>query len=1039
MGKKRGYRYFVIGCLILIFGLALPIGISGLLNQVDASKSFSLEMAKEYSYANEVFTVTASADFSDATDTAVLDVPKGMRFLPKETQTENESSAIQFDEKKNQVLIPAKALKAGKVKLLFLAEKAGDYSLTAKKQSDEKAEYSNTLKLAVLDKAKAAADSKEPVKAKELPSKKMVSRASGEVAYVTNATEMDAAMANGSIGEIVVMNDFAFTQYSGTGAGEANVAAPVRNLVVRGVRPGVKVDFRQRSYWLNFNTTKIDVQVYDLDMYGQNYWGPFRLQGNTAAASSYSIQDVNYTGAQFTASYQADFSVAGTVVNKSVNSYVSPFDGVRYNAQPYQTNLEVTNITFKENSHYTGTTENATVLMLGTGGTIGTVTVEKGAVLNLTGGGDGYSGEGAWTTIQLNGNLHIADNAEVNIKTPVGSSRGGILLGNGSEVLVSDGATLNLEMNGPFTDAYYKNAISIGDAAKFDVESGAHLNVVANNQGAGNASLVKTGNNSSFKIGKKGTFVVSSDGSAAKNMILIGAASTFTFADAGGVDLDARRNTNPSTRLIWMASGTFNASIQRVKAWSFADASKTTPTYDWYPMYGMTVSYSGSNVTTATGKSISNTIAASFMQNYRTQNFKRVLYDYIPDVKVMMDPLSDNRKEVNSHVIHGVSNPGAWVTFTGDSAIPPGTIKGQAEGDTKKYHVRADAKTGEFTFVLPEGNYLTAGNKVWAYAYLNGKESLTSEVVADKTPPDKPVLNAIKDKDASLVGTAEANSTVTIYRASDQAVLGSTKADAKGSFVLTLAANQKPLVPYVDYYAVAKDAAGNESVKSASQTVQDTTPPTADAVTQFVETGSSFDFEAKTLLTNVHDNAGDSDDNLSYTLTKKPDTSLVGKSEAVVEIADKAGNKISISVPVFVKDQDSSVAKEAMLQAEGFVVKAKEVPASDADLDAFILKQAKAKAWEVPSGKDISDAITVVSRGGFSKEAGTYSVTLRVKDAEKTIQAVVSPGTLSLKKIPADIQFGTQKIRSFEQHIKPEEAAQVTVEDGAVQRKLDGS
>ncbi|WP_115752928.1 pectate lyase-like adhesive domain-containing protein [Listeria kieliensis] len=1039
MGKKRGYRYFVIGCLVLIFGLALPIGISGLLNQVDASKSFTLEVAKEYSYANEAFTVTASADFSDATDTAVLDVPKGMRFLSKETQTENESSAIQFDEKKNQVVIPAKAFNSGKAKLLFLAKKAGDYSLIAKKYSNEKAEYSNNLKVAVVDRTKAKEKAgpednkgRSNMQAAELPQGNVAR--TGTVAYVTNATEMDAAMANTSVGEIVVMNDFAFTQFSSPSAGEANVAAPVRDLVIRGVRPGIKVDFRQRSYWLNFNMTKINVQVYDLDMYGQNYWGPFRLQGYTAAASSYSIQDVNYTGSQFTASYQADFSVAGTVVNKSVNSYVSPFDGVRYNTQPYQTNLEVTNITFKENSHYTGTTDNATVLMLGTGGTIGTATVEKGAVLNLTGGGDGFSGEGAWTTIQLNGNLHIANNAEVNIKTPTGSSRGGILLGNGSEVLVSDGATLNLEMNGPFTDAYYKNPISIGDSAKFDVESGAHLSVIANNQGAGNASLVKTGNNSTFKIGKKGTFVVSSDGSAAKNMILIGAASTFTFADAGGVDLDARRNTNPSTRLIWMASGTFNASIQRVKAWSFADASKVTPTYDWYPMYGMTVSYSGSNVISATGKSISNTIAASFVQNYRTQNFKRVLYDYIPDVKVMIDSLSDNHKEVNSHVIHGVSNPGAWVTFTGDSAIPPGTIKGQAEGDTKKYHVRADAKTGEFTFVLPEGNYLTAGNKVWAYAYLNGKESLTSVVVADKTPPDKPVLNTIKDKDANLVGTAEANSLVTIYRASDKAILGSTKANAKGSFTLALTANQKPLVPYLEYYAVAKDAAGNESVKSDIKTVQDTTPPNADAVTQFVQVGSNFDSDVKALVTNVQDNAGNGDDNLSYKLVKSPDTELVGKSEAIVEIADKAGNKVSISVPVFVKDQDSSISNEAMLRAEGFVVKAREVPVNDAELDAFILKQAKAKAWEVPSGSDISDSIAVADRGGFSKEARTYTITLRVKDVEKTIQVVVTPGTLSIKKIPADIQFGIQKIRSFEQRIKPEEETKVTVEDGRSER-----
>lgn len=281
---------------------------------------------------------------------------------------------------------------------------------------------------------------------------------------------------------------------------------------------------------------------------------------------------------------------------------------------------------------------------------------------------------------------------------------------------------------------------------------------------------------------------------------------------------------------------------------------------------------------------------------------------------------------------------------------------------------------------------------------MNGKETLTSTIVEDKTPPDKPILNAITDKDASFVGSAEANSSVTIYRVSDHSVLGTTKADAKGNFTLVLAASQKPLVPYLEYVAVAKDMAGNESVQSDAKTVQDTTPPSADAITQFIQVGSSFDLKAKMLVTNVRDNAGNDDDNLSYTLLKKPDIEVVGKSEAVVEIADKAGNKVSVSVPVFVKDQNSSVSKEAMLQAEDFMVKARELPKDETEWDAFILKQAKARAWGVPAGNDISDNIIVTNRGGFSEKAGTYTITLRVKDVEKTIQAVVIPGTLSIKK-----------------------------------------
>ncbi|WP_373852507.1 pectate lyase-like adhesive domain-containing protein, partial [Listeria fleischmannii] len=393
------------------------------------------------------------------------------------------------------------------------------------------------------------------------------------VANVTTYQELETAMGNQAITEINIMNDIEFTNYTSTAAGEANVTVPVRSITINGNNH--HVDFRRRGYLMNFASTKINITLQNMKMYGQNYWGPFRIYGTAGVGSTFTFDNIEYTGAQLTASYQADVIVKGTVKNASVNSYVSPFNNITYNALTNQANLEVTNITFTKGSNYTGTTENATVLMLGTGGTKGNAIIEEGAKLDLMGGGNGLSGEGQWTTIQLNGNFEMQKNSEVHISSPQASTRGGIQLGNDSKLLVQDNAKLTLDMDGPFTDAYNKNPINVGTNASFEVADGASLIIQATNQGTGTGALVYTGTSSTFKIGKKSIFKLKSDGTGVKNLIRIGGTSTFNFEDAGEVDIDASGNTNASTRPIYMVSGSFKASIQRVKAWTTADVSGT--------------------------------------------------------------------------------------------------------------------------------------------------------------------------------------------------------------------------------------------------------------------------------------------------------------------------------------------------------------------------------------------------------------------------------------------------------------------------------
>lgn len=843
------------------------------------------------------------------------------------------------------------------------------------------------------------------------------------VANVTTYQELETAMGNQAITEINIMNDIEFTNYTSTAAGEANVTVPVRSITINGNNH--HVDFRRRGYLMNFASTKINITLQNMKMYGQNYWGPFRIYGTAGVGSTFTFDNIEYTGAQLTASYQADVIVKGTVKNASVNSYVSPFNNITYNALTNQANLEVTNITFTKGSNYTGTTENATVLMLGTGGTKGNAIIEEGAKLDLMGGGNGLSGEGQWTTIQLNGNFEMQKNSEVHISSPQASTRGGIQLGNDSKLLVQDNAKLTLDMDGPFTDAYNKNPINVGTNASFEVADGASLIIQATNQGTGTGALVYTGTSSTFKIGKKSIFKLKSDGTGAKNLIRIGGTSTFNFEDAGEVDIDASGNTNASTRPIYMVSGSFKASIQRVKAWTTADVSGT-PTYDWYPMYDMNIPYVGANVqATLTANSISQTTQDRFITYYRTQNFKRVLFEYIPDVSVTIQPLSDNRAKPSSHTITGVTNPNAWVMFSGDAAIPNGTIPAQDKNDSKMYHVKADA-SGNYTYTLPDGLFFTAGNSVTAYAYLDGKSAAETTTVLDETPPEKPTLSPINDVDEKITVKAEPNVTVTVYNASDNSILTSGSSNTE-DYEIVIPEIKRPLAPYVSYYVTATDSAGNVSEKSNIEVTRDTTPPEADPISQTVKLGEAFPKDAKSLVTNVYDNAGVA--NLSYELITVPDVSQIGYATAVVRITDAAKNYRDITVPVFIEDDSTNSNNEAMLTSRDFTTLAQNVPTTAAELDQFILTNGQVRAWSKPSGADITNQVLITDKGGLTNAPGQYDVKISVLGVERIIHITVKAGTLEFKEVPEDISFGTVTIKSKKQRIAPQNDVKIAIED----------
>ncbi|QHQ63364.1 hypothetical protein Ana3638_23435 [Anaerocolumna sedimenticola] len=501
-----------------------------------------------------------------------------------------------------------------------------------------------------------------------------------------------------------------------------------------------------------------------------------------------------------------------------MTSYVSPItSAVRSTQASGQANFEATNLTIEAGTRYIGRTVNSGAWHLYQGGK---VTINEGAIVDLYAPGTDYEANG--NTIYVQGSLIIKDGAQLNIHNDAATTnaRPAIQVVNtGSSVLISSGAQLNIDINGNLST---RAGIYLSSGTSFIVQDGAVVNMNLRNQGSSTLDAIYAEGNNTFKIGKQGTFDVKVDGTGARNIIqLAGSNNLFQFADAKRVNLQLD-NTSSSSRLIRM-SGKLVVDVQKVSAWisnTWTSGGDDNAAYSWAPIYDMTATYSGAVVSTSTGSviagSLSGAVANDFIQTFKAINSssiytKRLLFELIPDVGITLNPLTNDTAKPNSYTITGAADPGAYVLLSGDPNIPAGVIPGQADTDTKFYHAIANAQ-GYFFITLNDGCYLTAGETITAYAYLNGKDSTTSTVVLDEVAPDPPVLDPLQfgsTTSTAFTGTAEVNSTVNIYNEGGTLVAIGT-ADGNGNFSISIPA-EVILISGDKYYAKAVDASNNIS------------------------------------------------------------------------------------------------------------------------------------------------------------------------------------------------------------------------------------
>ena len=199
-------------------------------------------------------------------------------------------------------------------------------------------------------------------------------------------------------------------------------------------------------------------------------------------------------------------------------------------------------------------------------------------------------------------------------------------------------------------------------------------------------------------------------------------------------------------------------------------------------------------------------------------------------IKGAEDDVSSHTENLNNNDLTNDANP---VLFGSGTTGDKVTVK-SADGSIEYGTVIVDA-SGAWRLEVALSSDDTYDFKAEVSRGADSVSSAEFTLVLDSADPDAPVIVSVKDDVGSaqggiinggstddqtptLVGTSEANATLEIY-AGDQ-LLGSTQAAADGTWTFT---PSTPLLGRpantVDFTAVATDAAGNNSVASATYTV----------------------------------------------------------------------------------------------------------------------------------------------------------------------------------------------------------------------------
>lgn len=526
-----------------------------------------------------------------------------------------------------------------------------------------------------------------------------------------------------------------------------NVANSSRRLVIEGNNH--QIDFRAVSLCFNNTTASTsspwDVELNNLEIYHGNYYGP--LTFNDLATANQQLSTITYDnvtniGNQLIHSPMSHVKIDGVTSSIQQATYTSNFGGWNINATT-QTNIFVSEMTLLKDSELTLSTISAGNIDLGYDSN-GELTLEDGSKLTAT--ANGTSGEASGVNILIrSGSVNAGENSEISLVPQINSSAIS-LLAPGASLTIGKNANVEIQSNGRSTNINNNNTniVWLGAGSLVQIDEGGRLAIDAVNQGSTISNVIHaSGSAATLIVGKDSVLDIKSD-SISQNQHLINfalASGTFQFSDAKKINLQRTGigGTGSNSGLISMGGslGVLDVDVQSVKQWSNGNLSEEAD-YNWTPIFNLHVGFTGTVMRLDSVSSISQETVDSFRANFTTQNVQRILFEKIPDVNVTINELSEDKTLEISHVITGIANPGSVIRFTGDAAIPTGTIPSPDMNSIETYHVQADVN-GEYRYELPADSYFTVGNTVTAYAFLEGKSDTDSTVVQERLAPPNPL------------------------------------------------------------------------------------------------------------------------------------------------------------------------------------------------------------------------------------------------------------------------------------------------------------
>ncbi|MGL9769121.1 WxL domain-containing protein [Enterococcus sp. DIV0806c] len=737
---------------------------------------FSFEENQEPPIANKQFqlVVRSSQDVSEF----VLDLPEGVSIVEdkqsadsKFTNIEGNQWQVRTNSPQMTFSIPLVVKKAGayeiavgesKMTLNIQAKESqqpSEQEVTSSEEKETAKTEESTVEEASVssDEKSSTTDTSQNDPEQVTESARSIKEAS--VQDVANWEEFIHAFVDPSITTINVVSDFqtpdnprlnltdittggTSNPNGGTAFVYLNVANISRNLTVEG--NGHQIDFRAITLCFNNITanssTPWNITLKDLEIYHGNYYGPLTfndLNVTNQTASQITYHNITNYGNQLIHSPYSSIKFSGKSSSKQVSAYTSSFGTWRINALD-QTNIYASNLTILEDAEVELETISAGNLDLG--GVVhpnNNFRMEKNSSLNAVSKGNAGEADGTSLLVQR-GSVEIDEGAKLNLVPQNLRSAISLRTAN-SSLRIKEKGVLTIDSQGTKANANgaLYNIIWMAAGSNLLVESGSILNIVATEMAASPSNIVHVNGNATVSIGKDATLNIKSDSTSNDQnlMYFASAGSTFEFSDAQEVNLERTgtiAGTSTANGLINIAgsTGLLDIDVQSVKQWARGNFEEI-PDHSWTPIFNLNLRYTGVVPRIETVSSISQETTDSFKQYFTTQNVQRILFEKIPDVEVTIDPLTEDPNEVNSHTITGKANPNSVIRFSGDPAIPSGSIISPDISESEKYHTTAD-ENGDYRYVLPEDRRFTAGNTVTAYAFLNGKNDTASTIVEKK-------------------------------------------------------------------------------------------------------------------------------------------------------------------------------------------------------------------------------------------------------------------------------------------------------------------